>query len=317
METRAHHLAVGTFVLVLLAALAGFVIWIGKFRAEANYAYYDILFGVDVTGLSVDGPVRYRGVTVGRVADIRIDPENPTLVRVTIQVAPETPVMVDSVASLEAQGITGVLYVLLKGGTQGAARLPVTDQKPYPVIASVPGKFEALLASAPELLQRTTQLVDRVSELFNEQNRQAIAETLENLRAISSSFAENREGLGQLVRSGTAAADEIRAMSADMRVLAKNLDHQVGSLTGATQKTLDDLHRISQSFSAAADQINGMVAENRRPLNDFTSTGLYELTQMATEMRQLVAALTRISTQFERDPARFLFGDRQRGFEPQ
>lgn len=316
METRAHHLAVGTFVLVLLAALAGFVVWIGKFQAQASYAYYDILFGDDVTGLSVDGPVRYRGVTVGRVADIRIDPENPTLVRVTIQVVPDTPVMVDSVASLEAQGITGILYVLLKGGTQGAARLPVTDQEPYPTIASVPGKFAALLASAPELLQRATQLVDRVSELFDDKNRQAIADTLENLRTISGAFAENREGLGQLIRSGTAAADEIRAMSADMRTLAQNVDRQINSFTGATQRTLDDLRRLSQSFGAAADQIDAMVAENRRPLNDFTSTGLYELTQMATEMRALVAALTRISTQFERDPARFLFGDRQRGFEP-
>jgi phospholipid/cholesterol/gamma-HCH transport system substrate-binding protein len=317
METRAHHLAVGIFVLVLIAALLGFVIWISKFTGVERYAYYTIRFGEDVTGLSVDGPVRYRGVTVGRVTDIRIDPDNPTVVRVTIQVSPDTPVLTDSVASLEAQGITGVLYVLLKGGTKDGARLPVTDHEPYPEIQSAPGKFEALLASAPELLQHATELVDRVTLLFNDDNQKAIADTLANLRQITDAFLENKDSVTQLINNANAAAEEITAMSGDMRGLVQNLNKEVGGISGASQRTLEDLQHVAKSFSAAADQIDAMVAENRRPLNDFAQSGLYELTQMASEMRTLIATLTRISAQLERDPARFLFGDRQKGFEAQ
>jgi phospholipid/cholesterol/gamma-HCH transport system substrate-binding protein len=317
METRAHHLAVGIFVLVLIAALAGFVVWISKFNGVQSYAYYTIRFGEDVTGLSLDGPVRYRGVTVGRVTDIRIDPDNPTFVRVTIQVSPDTPVVTDTVASLEAQGITGVLYVLLKGGTQGAQRMQATDLKPYPEIPSAPGKFEALLASAPALLEHATQLVDRVSLMFSDENQKAITQTLNNLESISATFNDSREGVGQALQSISSAANEIEAMSTQVRELAANLDKQVGGLAGASQKTLDDLHKLTTSFEGAADEIHALVAENRRPLNDFAQSGLYELTQMASEMRTLIATLTRISNQFERDPARFLFGDRQKGFEAQ
>ena len=317
METRAHHLAVGLFVLVLIAALMGFVIWISKFTGTESYAYYIIRFGEDVTGLSLDGPVRYRGVTVGRVTDIRIDPDNPTVVRVTIQVSPDTPVLTDSVASLEAQGITGVLYVLLKGGTKDGARLPVTDHQPYPEIQSAPGKFEALLAGAPALLDHATKLVDRATLLFNDDNQKAIGEILGNLKQITDAFVENRGNVEQLIQNANAAASEITAMSTDMRGLVQNVNKEVGGISGDTQRTLQDLQHLSKSFSAAADQIDAMVAENRRPLNDFAQSGLYELTQMASEMRTLIATLTRISTQFERDPARFLFGDRQKGYEAQ
>ena len=317
METRAHHLAVGIFVLVLIAALVGFVIWISKFTGVENYAYYTIRFGEDVTGLSVDGPVRYRGVTVGRVTDIRIDPDNPTVVRVTIQVSPDTPVLTDTVASLEAQGITGVLYVLLKGGTKDGARLPVTDHQPYPEIQSAPGKFEALLAGAPALLDHATKLVDRVTLLFSDDNQKAIGDTLTNLKQITDAFVENRDSVEKLIQNANAAAAEITAMSSDMRGLVQNVNKEVGGISGETQRTLQDLQHLSTSFSAAADQIDAMVAENRRPLNDFAQSGLYELTQMASEMRTLIATLSRISTQFERDPARFLFGDRQKGFEAQ
>jgi len=310
METRAHHVAVGAFVLLLMVAAAVFVIWISKFQGQAELARYDILIDDDVTGLQVDGPVRYRGVTVGRVLQIQIDPNDPTLVRVTVEVAKGTPIHIDAVASLEPQGITGVLYVLLKGGLQGSAMMVETDKPPYPIIRAGRGKFAAILASAPELIEAAKQLIARVELLFDEPNRLAIAGTLNNLQLLTDSLAENREGLSHLVQSGSAAADEITS-------LAVELHKQLGVITDTTRLAQQDLHNVSESFSAAAKQISDLVADNRRPINDFTSTGLYEASQLVTELRLFIDTMNHIATQFERDPARFLFGDRQQGFEAQ
>jgi phospholipid/cholesterol/gamma-HCH transport system substrate-binding protein len=310
METRAHHVAVGAFVLLLMVGAAAFVIWISKFQAEAEYARYDVLIADDVTGLQVDGPVRYRGVTVGRVLQIQIDPEDPTLVRVTIEVAKGTPIHIDAVASLEPQGITGVLYVLLKGGSQESAMMAETTEPPYPTIRAEPGKFAAILASAPELLDAAKQLIARVQLMFNDENQAAIAGTLENLELLTSALAENREGLTRLVDSGAAAADEIQSLAAELHA-------QLGTITEATKLAQQDLHNVSQSFSAAADEVSKLVADNRRPINDFAATGLYEATQLLTELRLFVDTMNQIAAQFERDPARFLFGDRQQGFEAQ
>jgi phospholipid/cholesterol/gamma-HCH transport system substrate-binding protein len=61
------------------------------------------------------------------------------------------------------------------------------------------------------------------------------------------------------------------------------------------------------------EQLTALIEENREPLANFTSAGLYEFTQLIAEARVLVSGLARISGQLERDPARFLFGDQQRG----
>ncbi|HET6522208.1 MAG TPA: hypothetical protein VFG47_20650, partial [Geminicoccaceae bacterium] len=63
-------------------------------------------------------------------------------------------------------------------------------------------------------------------------------------------------------------------------------------------------------------QLEGVVREVRGPLGDFAGTGLYDFTQLIGETRLLVAALSRITTEFERDPAGFLLGTNQRGFQP-
>jgi phospholipid/cholesterol/gamma-HCH transport system substrate-binding protein len=324
METRASYVAVGAFVLALIAGFVGFVLWIGKFQVEQQFARYDVRFAGSVTGLQTEGTVRYRGIPVGRVTDIRIDPENIELVRVTIEVNRETPVRVDTVASLELQGITGVSYVLLTGGLQTSAPLPQTMEEPYPVIKSVPSKLEQLFQGAPDLIIAANRLVDRVTLLFDDKNVQAIAEVLDNVRNVTGSLGQERETIHTFLTNGAAAADQIRTMSAEVEGLAHDLRGSVGKLSDRTDKTVADLEKTSaelrktaQAFTGVANQVSTILKENRAPIRDFSSNGLYELTQMVTEARQLVASLTRITSQIERDPARFFFGDRRQGFEPQ
>ena len=91
METRANYLLVGSFVLLMLAGLAGFVIWLAKFQFETAFDRFDVRFAGTVTGLAEGGPVRFRGVRVGEVTAIGIDAEDPGMVTVTIEVAAATP----------------------------------------------------------------------------------------------------------------------------------------------------------------------------------------------------------------------------------
>ena len=123
MEIRASYLLVGAVVLGLIGALAAFSVWLVRADVDRNLARYEIAFAGAVSGLRQGGQVLYRGIPVGRVARIRIDPANVEQVLVTVEIERATPIMADTVATLEMQGITGIAYVLLRGGTQGAARL--------------------------------------------------------------------------------------------------------------------------------------------------------------------------------------------------
>jgi phospholipid/cholesterol/gamma-HCH transport system substrate-binding protein len=98
METRASYILVGSFVLGLIGAAFVFVIWLAGARFEAAPTRYLVYFEGSVTGLAVASPVRYRGVPVGSVTDIRIDPENIARIRVTAEISAETPIKTDTEA---------------------------------------------------------------------------------------------------------------------------------------------------------------------------------------------------------------------------
>jgi phospholipid/cholesterol/gamma-HCH transport system substrate-binding protein len=317
METRASYVAVGAFVVLLAAALAGFVVWLGKFQDKEGLAYYDVRLSGSVTGLQEGGTVRYRGIPVGSVFKLQIDPEDIQLVRATIRIRRDTPVRTDTVASLELQGVTGVSYILLSGGSQTAESLPVTREPPYPVITSKPSTIEQLFEGAPDLVNRLNELVGNINQLFDDNNRAAISDTLANLQTVTGALADNAGGIAQLLSSGAHATDEVAAMSAEFTALAKDVRVTMKDFSGDGRAALKDMRATAQAFTGAADQLEAMINENRTSIRDFTSTGAYELTQLFSELRFLVSALSRVTEQIERDPARFLFGDRGRGFEAQ
>ena len=181
METRANYVLVGAFVLLVVGGLIGFVIWLGKAQFDREFAQYKVLFRGSVTGLKEANPVRYRGVPVGSVTGIRINPENVEEVEVLIQVTRDTPIKEDTEASLEFQGITGVAYVQLSGGSQAMPPLEAGPDGEPPVIQSKPSQLEKVIKAAPELIQQFIVLVDRATQLLGEANQKSIAGTLDNL----------------------------------------------------------------------------------------------------------------------------------------
>src|SRR5215469_1588579 len=104
METRADYVVVGGFVLGLVGCLVVAILWLARVQFNEELSYYDIYLTGSVSGLSQGSTVRYNGIPIGRVIDIKLDPQDPTRVRVTIQVEGNTVIREDAVASLELQG---------------------------------------------------------------------------------------------------------------------------------------------------------------------------------------------------------------------
>src|SRR3546814_17982199 len=107
METRANYIMVGCFVLLLAFGLLGFVLWLAQFQFEEEYARYDIVFESSVTGLNEGSPVRYRGVRVGEVLPVALDPERPPALRATLEVTERTPVRAATVSTPDVEGPPG------------------------------------------------------------------------------------------------------------------------------------------------------------------------------------------------------------------
>ncbi len=323
MEIRASYLLVGTVVLTLIAGLAGFSVWLVKADSDRPEARYQIAFAGTVSGLQDGSPVLYRGIPVGRVADIRIDPEDVETVLVTVAIDRRAPIKADTVATLEMQGITGIAYVQLRGGTQASARLDPSAQPP-PRIPSRRSALERVFESTPELLGRAAALAERLTRLFEDDNLDAVAGTLRNLETFTAALAKHTDQVDALLVGAADATREIQGMSTEMKALIGDLrqltghvDQRVEALSGDVAVTLGELRSAASKVGGAADRFDVLVGTLHQPLDDFTNTGLYDFSQLAGETRQLIAALSRITKEFERDPAGFLIGRGNKGFETQ
>jgi len=162
METRASYLIVGLFVIAGMLGLVFAAMWITGTRTDEALALYDIYFDGSVAGLKPGNAVQYRGIPVGGVIDMKIDPESVERVLVVIEVAADAPIREDTEATLALQGITGLSYIQLTGGTQEAAALKAAPGQRRPVIKSRPSELAAIFEAAPEMLNRALK---RVSSL--------------------------------------------------------------------------------------------------------------------------------------------------------
>jgi phospholipid/cholesterol/gamma-HCH transport system substrate-binding protein len=293
METRANYVLVGSSVLAAMLAIVIFVFWLGRSQFTHQEDVYYTYFTGSVAGLSSGSPVRYRGVPVGSVGAIAIDPQNIERIRVTLKITPNTPVKTDTIASLETAGITGNSYVELKGGTQGSARL-TGDDGTVPVIQSENSGLQALVDNAPKLLGKLTQLADSANSALSRENIKAISDTLTHLQNVAAGIdgltPELKEALGNFTQ-----------ITADLRVQMPKLMDSVREDGAAIKGAADEFHRVATSADA-------VIAENRGPLRDFTGNGLSEISGLVTQLRSLTTTLTRVADHLDRDPQRYLFG---------
>ena len=321
METRANYVLVGGFVLSLVVLAAAFVIWLANVEFDRVEKTYYLLFSESVSGLSQGSTVSYRGIKVGRVTDIVINPENVEQVRVDLAIDSNVPVKNDAVASLQFQGITGLSYIEITGGTHGSENLPEGSQ-----ITTRPTGLQEVIQNAPELFNQLILAVDRFNNLLDAQNQEAFAQTLVNLAAVSESLADAEEGVPRMMSALSGAAENLEAMSETLKNdLPAMIDHIDTAVLQATSvmagidaeitPAAQSLGAMANSVNAAAEQVRVILAENREDLRDFVGIGLVELSQTISEIRTVVGQLTRIVTELERAPSRFFFGDSTEGYE--
>lgn len=340
METRANHLLVGSFVLAIIAGAVIFVLWLARFQFDEQFTRYDIVFSESVSGLKPGASVELKGIPVGEVTGIRLDPETMEKVRVTIEVPADTPIKEDTRANMQIKGITGGLAIQLSGGSEGAPPLRAAPGQPRPVIPSQPSAIDQFLAGAPELMDGIRNLVARASLLLSEENQQSITQTLRNTAALTGALAERTDDFGLLITDASQtmgnlreASAELKEMSASMQAtadrVAANVETTLTAMTRTVEtvdgtvsdarpdirKILEELRSTSAALNRGSQEFETMVAENRPAIRDFTGEGLYQFTAFINEARTLINTLERLTTQVESDPARFLFGDRQRGYE--
>jgi phospholipid/cholesterol/gamma-HCH transport system substrate-binding protein len=304
METRAHYVAVGAFVLALVFLGFTAVLWLAGTQFSVSYAKYDIFFKGAVTGLTKGAAVDYNGIPVGQVSDIEIDPDNVEQIRVTVEIKTDVVIKEDAAANVETNILSGVSYILITRGTQEAKALVAHDNQRYPVIRSRRSTLASLSARGPELLNKLDDILDHVDDVLNDKNREAVAAILDNVSKLSGALAADSGDFAQVLSDAQEALKNLATLAADV------------DKTYVTPELKGQVSDLLKSINQTSHQLDLVLQDARPGVKTFSQQTVADVNSLIGETRQLVSGLSRVAAQIERDPTRLLFGDRREGYQP-
>jgi phospholipid/cholesterol/gamma-HCH transport system substrate-binding protein len=297
MNGRVNYILLGVFVLLLSVAMIAVVLWLGSGGPRKDYDRYLVYMTESVSGLSKDAAVKYRGVEVGRVRKISLDPDNLERVQLVLEIQRGTAIKEDTHATLETQGLTGLANINLVGGSQQSPWLAVREGDEYPVIKSEPSLLGRLDKGFSKLIADLTESSRRFNAMFSDENQRAATNTIRDLEQLSSSLASRKEDLVALLDKLSVIADDTQKASSQLPALAEQVAHAIAALDSTASQ-----------FETIGHAVEEVINEGGEDVLRFTGDTLSETSVMMEELRQTAQNLRRISEQLERDPSIMLYG---------
>ncbi|MFL6577950.1 MAG: MlaD family protein [Povalibacter sp.] len=300
MEREANYVAVGAFILLVIAMGVAFVFWYTDARDVSEYSTYEIYFAGSVSGLERGGPVRYLGVDVGRVRRIGIDADNPGRVVVTVDIDSGTPISSATRASLGLQGVTGLLYVNLREVPDVNKTAKLAQGKRYPVIDSVASDFDTFLASLPELMSRANSLLERVGRVLSDDNLRALADSMNHIRDASATLPSTAKNVGKMVSEMQATVTEIHSAAESLRGITTDARPE---LRAAVEK----IGVVADNLAQASERIDHFTQDSEVQLGHFANNGLFELERLVRETRSAAREFRDLSRSLQENPSQILY----------
>ncbi|TWH64624.1 phospholipid/cholesterol/gamma-HCH transport system substrate-binding protein [Azomonas agilis] len=311
METRAHHVLIGLFTVLIVSGALLFALWLAKSSSDRDYQYYDVIFREAVTGLSEGSGVQFSGIKVGDVIQLRLDQDDPGEVHARIRVAASTPIRQDTEAKLAMTGITGGAIIQLRSGRPDSPRLYSAPGN-IPKIIAQPSPLTQLLSDGGDMMSNLNQLLISANRMLSEENAASISKALDNLQLTTTTIAAERENLGRALAQMGNASEQATLAIAEVKTLLHTsnglLDQQGSKITGHISKILASMERSGQ-------QIELMLSENRGAVGRGVQ-GLNELGPTLRELRQTLKGVQEISRKLENPSEYFLGGGQTQEFRP-
>lgn len=268
MEGRVNYTIVGIFVISLCALLLAGVIWLGAFSHGKVYHAYIVYMSDDVSGLNIESPVRFNGVKVGYVESIVLDRQNSKLVKVVLRIEPDVPITTSTYAVLVPQGITGIVTVNLSASTEQAPLLVAKSGQEYPEIPSHPSLLSQVSSVLPGIANDFRKVTQSVTLALNQQNLDALHDSLMNIDKLTKTLADNSENFTQTMNS---------------------IHHASANIAKAS----DQLPEATQRFNAAMLEGERLIRNFSTQVIPPTQQTMENLSHASYRFNQFVAALQR------------------------
>jgi phospholipid/cholesterol/gamma-HCH transport system substrate-binding protein len=308
MEREANYVAVGAFILLVMAMAVGFVLWYTDANDKQDYDLYEIYFTGSVSGLDRGSPVRYLGVDVGRVRRLSIDKHDASRILAIAEIDREAPISAATRASLGLQGVTGLLFINLKEVPNIDKSVPLPPGEHYPVIPSIASDFDVFLSSLPEVMGRANDLLTRVGRVFSDENLNGLAETVKSLRAATAGLPQTSQNITKLVDELRGTVKEIDGAALALRGMSEEARPEV-------KTALAKLTETANNLAQASERMDRFTQKSEAQLGHFSEQGLFELERLVRETRSAAREFRDLSRSLRDNPSQILYEPPESGVE--
>ena len=292
MNAKTNYTLVGLFVITSIVLIFVFVIWLIKPTNQQELTPFKIYFTESVSGLNVDSPVKYRGVTIGKVTKMEINKENIEEIEVTILVDKDAPIKTDTEAKLKSQGITGLNYIDLSQGDKSTPLLCDEEDKEK-VIKSVPSFLVKVEESFGSVSLNLSKTLHATSVLLREENQEAITKTLKHL-------ASTMEKVDKSLTERT--INDFKVLLASSRSTMEQMDKTMPKVNKTLDKTMDFEERtatalgvIANSYKTIASSMALFEARNRNGDYSMKESTAEPMKQFGITMREMQHTLNELN----------------------
>ncbi len=343
MESKTHYIIVGLFVIILSLSLIAVGLWLSVGTENKLYDIYQAYMSESVSGLNLKAPVKYRGVEVGQVAKIALSLERPNHISVLLEIERGTPLKQDTFAILSTQGITGLAFIELTGGSLDAPTLTAKPGERYPEIQTKPSllfridatitllsdNLQQISSIAKDLLQNLRDVAVTANALMSNENRLAVANSLHNVEIITHIVTDKMKQMDggtkvtmQLIENTNKVLVKMPELLTSLQKTAVKLPNIINSINEMTQTFSKTATMLTQAIDVNSQQstkmlesiaqttktIDNTVVAGSQDLSFFTQQALPEVTNSIRELRELLSELRKLSQTLQNKPDALIFG---------
>lgn len=312
METKANYVIIGAFTFAVAVAAVLFGLFAARFATDRAWDHYEILFNESVIGLSDGSPVLYNGVSVGRVTEIDLNPDDIRQVLVTVEIDADVPIYTDTVATIRLTGLTGTAAIQLSGGTPDASLLSDTDPGRRPRIDAVASPLTRLLESSEGIVVTANNVMNRLSRLLSDDNVAHVGETLAAIERFSTELNRPDSDLNRLLGAAASAGQDLPGL---VRRLERAAARFTEVVDGVDRELVADLPELRErlentlvSLESVSGRIDTLLADSHDQLERLGQVSTRRIDAGLADLRRLIREMSTLVRAIERDPARFLTG---------
>jgi len=296
MSRESYALLTGLFVLVLGAALVGITIWLGNYGEERDT--YIVATQGSVSGLNTESTVIYRGVDAGKVAAIGFDPHDPRTILVRIEVNKGMPITQGTYAKLRVQGLTGLAQVELNDTGENPAPLITSKQHPARIPLH-PSLVDKLTDVGANILLHADELMARLGEMLNENNRERIGRILADMATAAGHLAGLEERMDKAYAAVQEASENVQGASAKA----------VKTLSRIDEVALD-VRKLTQQIQDFTKNAGALTMTGKNAADTVTTTTLPRLNALLEDLQSTTVQVKKLTGLLARNPQALLYGPR-------